>query len=78
MELTTSTNTNTNGFNSYVGSAALGAVGAQNLGLTGCSTIIQTTTQTVTLLAGINFSGGTLGYFGAAAPQTYMQATRIA
>ena len=78
MELTTSTNTNTNGFNSYIGSAALGAVGAQNLGLTGCSTIIQTTTQTLTLVAGIAFSGGVLSYFGTASPQTYMQATRIA
>jgi len=78
MELASSTNTTSHGFSAFTGSVLIGGIGIQNLSLTSSSTIIQTTTQTLSLSAGAASSGGTLNYMGSTPPFTYLQATRIA
>jgi hypothetical protein len=78
MSLASTTNTIINGFSNWSGSSALGALGPSNLALTGCATIVQTTTQTLTLITSLTQTGGMVSYYGDTNPQTYMQATRIA
>ena len=73
-----SVNTVVNGYNSFTGSSAMGALGATNLALSSCATIIQTSTRTLTFISSATWSGGVIAYVGDPAPQTYMQATRIA
>lgn len=78
MEVASTTNTSVNGYNAFMGTAFLGAAGTQNLSLSSSATIIQTITQTLTLIAGVAYTGGTVSYYGNLPPHTYIQATRIA
>lgn len=78
MDITPTTNTGINGFTSFTGDTAIGALSGLNLALSTSAVIIQTSTQTLTFTTSVTQTGGTLSYYGDPNPQTYMQATRIA
>jgi len=75
----TTTTTGIAAYSSWTGSAPHGALGALNLALTSCTTIVITATQILTLISSVTQTGGTISYFGTTPyPHTYMMVTRIA